>query len=444
MLLFVSISALINLGIGYVLGAGLTFSEVLEMLPLRRRQSTNDLGDDDVLTRPPEAKAKTEVDAKAAPADKVASEKSEEKAVEEATKTESDSPTDPTDDQADESATEEAPQAKTTAKPLDVMAGLADFREQLASAGLALKLNQENPDKFGDCAQDVQKASHGYIEQAIETATVLADQGDATSIAASEVIVSGVEKATAISEKFDEQLEGELTDEKRAELINQASAMKDAAAETQISAEKKIAPPAEQTSSEPSGEKKSEEAKEDDDAAITPIGSEKLFDQIEQALAAAEDDKSLLVASLSTDPIVGQENDGELLTAITQSLDKVIALALEGTQAYSSAAADPAGRPVLMLGSDTFEIASQRMERLRQTVEATAFQRGDETFHATVTCAITEVKKQDNRNTIETQLMQALDESERAGHNKTYHHDGAFPTALPEMTVETEKRTVQI
>jgi len=49
-----------------------------------------------------------------------------------------------------------------------------------------------------------------------------------------------------------------------------------------------------------------------------------------------------------------------------------------------------------------------------------------------------------DRTVIEAQLMQALDESEKAGHNKTYHHDGAFPTALPEMPVETEKRTVQI
>ena len=369
MLLYISLSALMNLGIGYVLGAGITFSDVLEMLPFRRRKSTDDLDGADALTRPPatktvEALAESELT-------------SIEEPVADTTKT-------PEEETTSETSTK-------TDKPVDVMAGLADFREQLASAGLHLKLNQEDAGKFSDSAQTVQKVNHGYIENAIEVATTLADQGDAASVAASEVIASSVEKVTAMSESFDEHLEGDMTEEVRAEMVSQASAIQETADEAQLLAEEKLVSPAKPRSMSSSAEIPSAEEPQENEVseAIAPITTEKLFHQIEQALAVAEDDKSLLVASLSADPIVGQEDDRELLAAITQSLDQVIALALEGTQAYSSAAADPAGRPVLLLGDDTFENASQRMECLRQMVEATTFQRGEESFRATVTCAIT-------------------------------------------------------
>ncbi len=421
MLLYVTFSALLNLGIGYALGAGLTFSELLERLPLRHRQPVDDLQEEDTLTRPPKAQAPV------AKAEKIV-EPIEEEAE----------PAAPSEEApAAEAPAEETPASDPPKKPLDVMAGLADFREQLATAGLELKLNAEDPDKFTDCAQSVQKASQGYIEKAIETATSLADQGDAASVAASEVIASGVEKATAISEKFDEQLEGELTDKKRADLVNQAAAMKDAAAETQLQAE-------EQLTTEVPEDQKTEEIGKGEDSIRAPIASETIFDQIEKALELAEDDKALLVASLSADPIEGHEDDTELLTAITQSLDEMIAQSLEETQAYSSAAEDPAKRPLLLLGGDTFGAASRRIESLRQMVEATTFQRGDETFRATVTCALAECRKENDRKAIEAQLTQALDESERLGHNKTYHHDGAFPTPLPELSVDAIERTVPI
>ena len=103
------------------------------------------------------------------------------------------------------------------------------------------------------------------------------------------------------------------------------------------------------------------------------------------------------------------------------------------------------GHPTMMLlDGDSFEGAIERLEWIRRQVEANTFAVGGQSLQATVTCAFAEAKAGDARQELMEQLQQALDESARSGANRTFHHDGAFPTAVSDAGIPVEARTVSV
>lgn len=118
MLLFVFLIAIVNLAIGYAIGAGLNLSSLMQLLPQRDEKPViADIDDSAPLSR-------------AAPISESAPAPNAE--------TESTAP-------------EETPE-ETKSPAVDVMASLREFRQKLNNANVELKLHQQDPEKFGETA----------------------------------------------------------------------------------------------------------------------------------------------------------------------------------------------------------------------------------------------------------------------------------------------------
>lgn len=404
-MLFVFVVATLNLAVGYVLGVAMTTGDPLDAFRLGSGGSATpadeEVDDGEMLTRPPQGDA-----ADGAPAES----------------------------EADE--------------PLDAMTGLAHFREKLAMASVELKLTQEDTRRFNACASRLQEANHGYVDHATAAAEEMKQRGEAGEAGAEEaskVISAGAEEAAKLSGEFDELLQGDLTSEAKAELIDRASAMKETATKTQLASESAMAEPVDEPDpSPPSDEPKPESAEKPNDGPVLPI--DELFEQLQAMLAAAdaEAESSRIVGSISADPVEGQESDVKLYDALAHEVDALLRETLKSGEKYANGAGSEVGRPVIAFGDQSFEEASKTIELVRQSFEATQFRRGDDTFRATITCALVEATADVGRDAIEQQLSEALEESERSGHNRTFHHDGAFATALPSLPVEAATRSVTI
>lgn len=387
MLIFVFIIAVLNLAVGYALGRGLTLDDLLELLPKRKaKPEADDLDDDIELALPVE------------------------------------------EDEEEESG----PPQPT---PADMMASLASFRDKLNSTSIELKLKKEDPKKFEETANKLQKANHEYLEEAegaIEHLGQLGEGGDAIAKATSNAIAEGSEQVAKMSGEIDGYIEAGLEDEEvRAKLISKAAEMRDAATEMQESTANAIEqadspgdePEPEDVEPTPEPEKAEETPKPA--AARTLDSVEELLERLGEALEAAEHDQVERLAAIRIDPVEGHEEDEACRKTIAATVERMTLDTLG--EGHSFVHGEPA---MVLLSGDSYEDALQRIDGLRKLVASTTFSHNETQVKATITCAIADAKTGDARNQVIEQLDQALQESETGGRNQTYHHDGAFPTVV--------------
>lgn len=405
MLLFVLLIAIVNLAIGYAIGAGLNLSSLMQLLPQRDEKPViADIDDSAPLSR-------------AAPI--------------------SESAPAPTAE-AETTAPEETPEeAKSPA--VDVMASLREFRQKLHSASDELKLHQQDPEKFGESATKLQEANHEYLEEAGEAIKQLEELGAAGDVVASatrEAVSTGATEVAAISSEIDELIESGLdSEEAREKLVAKSETLNEVAVEAEKVAVE-IAATVETSTPEP-------EASEEQAALVTADSTtdeiDRLFDHLESLLAEAQDDAVSHVAVVRIDSPAEAEANDALTSALEETISELAKELLAEGQTFVP------GRPALMLlEGDTYEQALERVEQLRQQVEATTFSFGEKEVRATVTCAFADARKDHNRDQIMRHLDEALGESNRVGGNKTFHHDGAFPTETPQAKVAVEPRTMAL
>lgn len=398
MLVLVFFVAILNLAVGYALGAGLELSSLLDRLPKRAKKAeAGDLEDDEQLTRPA-----------------------------------------PVEPPVAEPTPAPPPQAAAKNNPADLMASLSSLRENLSAAGVELKENKADAEQFSDSATKFQEVNHAYLEKAegaIQQLEEMGAAGDAVAGATSRAVAEGAEQVAQLSGKLDGLIEAGLSDQaSRDKLIETSEQLVQSAASTEDSAQQALGS-AEATAAGP----------QDQQAAMAPRPKQaadsfdELFDQLEALFAQAEPEATQHVAAIRVDPIADHAND----IVLTESIEKeVIGLSkglLEGSQPFV------AGRPAMaLLDGDDFESAADRLERIRQQVAATTFRSNGQQVNATVTCAVVDAYADDPREKIIEQLNLALDEAGRQGSNKTFHHDGAFPTPVAERPVQVEPKTVDV
>jgi hypothetical protein len=401
MLLFVFLIAIVNLAIGYALGAGLNLSSLMQLLPQRDEKPViADIDDATPLTRAPPI---------------------------------SDSATSSTAE-TDAPVTDESPSVA-----INVMASLREFREKLNNANVELKLNQQDAEKFGESATKLQAANHEYLEEAgeaIKKLEELSAAGDVVASATREAVSTGATEAAAISSEIDSLIESGLdSEEAREKLVAKSETLNEVAVEAEKTAVE-IAATVEASTPEP-------EAPEEQASLVTADSTtdeiDRLFDHLESLLAEAQDDAVSHVAVVRIDAPAEAEANDALTSALEETISELAKELLAEGQTFVP------GRPALMLlEGDTYEQALERVEQLRQQVEATTFSFGEKEVRATVTCAFADARKDHNRDQIMRHLDEALGESSRVGGNKTFHHDGAFPTETPQAKVAVEPRTMAL
>jgi diguanylate cyclase (GGDEF)-like protein len=84
------------------------------------------------------------------------------------------------------------------------------------------------------------------------------------------------------------------------------------------------------------------------------------------------------------------------------------------------------------------------LELIRQQVETTRFQAGADQFGSSVSCAVVETVAGDVMDTVLARLETTLQEAKRCGRNRTFFHDGKFPTPVVPPILSLQLRTQQI
>lgn len=388
MLLLVFVVATLNLAVGYALGVGLSVDDLLRLVPRRAAKAAPSEAEEPLLTRPAPA-PQPAAEAQAAPV----------------------APSSP----------------KPKPKPADVMASLAAFREKLTAANVELKLTQEDPEKFIESASKLRDANHDYLDEAQDALKHLADldaAGDKVATATRDAVRAGASRVAEISTKIDGLIDQGLEDEsRRAALIEQSSLAREAVQRAEKKATEAIA-----TAQNPAPAGGPTFAKLDN-----------LFDRLEALLDEASADDVRHVAAVRVDPLADADGDGDdtLLASIERAVSELARSMLGEGQLLV-----PGPLAMILLEGDSFDEAAERVERLRQQVEATTFELDGAEVHATVTCALVDARKGDSRDAVVDQVNLALEESMRQGANRTFHHDGAFPTQTPERAVPVTPRTV--
>lgn len=399
MLFVVFLIAVLNLAIGYALGSGMTLSSILACLPSRTPKAPPaDIEEEEALTRPVANTIKPVADTK----------------VEE-------SPTEasPQQETASENTKKQAPTKQ------DVLASLAGMRTQMSQASAELRENAADSEKFEANASKLQQANHAYLEEAegsIKQLDELGAAGDAEANATRQAVAEGTSRVAKMSTELDGMIEAGLdSEEARSRLIAKADAIDSASREVEQSITPAQAEPAEATE------------------AVNRDPMDAMFDRLQTLLEDSGPEATQHVAALRIDPIADHEDDEGLITTLETEVAKLASEVLEESQAYIQ------GRhAMLLLEGDSFEQASERLERIRQQVEVTTFDQGGSPIKATITCAITDATTDVSREQLIDQLTEAFNESTNHGANQTFHHDGAFPTPLPVKAMKVDTKTVPI
>lgn len=361
-------------------------------------------------------------------------------------------PTTPTEagaDQAIASAAEQPPKTKLKhASKAELMEGLAAFRDKLNAASVELKVNRDDEQEFDKSASKLQDANHEYLGQingAIERLGELGSEGDAGANAAKSAVEDTAKQAERVSEEIDSLMDGGLDAESRAAMVEKSVEMCEAAAATSEAvqqADDQAQQPADESTEEVGTEAMEENQKEEEPAAAGVERAESLdalFDKLDAALAEFGDGGQVLLAEVRPDRPEGVEDVDTVEEVVLNELLTTTEGVLGETQAFVSG-----DRCVMLLKGDAFEAGAQRVEQIRQQMAAISYERGDEQLQVTVTCGIIEADAKESRSDLEERLQQAVSESERLGANRTFHHDGAFPTPIPEMPAEVTKRAVTL
>jgi diguanylate cyclase (GGDEF)-like protein len=97
-------------------------------------------------------------------------------------------------------------------------------------------------------------------------------------------------------------------------------------------------------------------------------------------------------------------------------------------------------RFLLLLPDVSPRDAATLVEKLRQTIEKSRFRHRGQEIRVTVSCAVTEASSADSPEALFARTEATLYEAKRYGRNRTFLHEGKYPTpVIPPSFVGGEK-----
>ena len=124
---------------------------------------------------------------------------------------------------------------------------------------------------------------------------------------------------------------------------------------------------------------------------------------------------------------------------------KAIARLLDANRADNIHVARFTGQRFLVLFSDVeTAVATNLVERCRQTIAKTGFTGKGLEIHVTVSCGLTRGGNEDSPSSLLLRVETALCDAKRYGRNRTFLHEGKYPTpvAPPEIPIEPQQIAV--
>jgi len=145
----------------------------------------------------------------------------------------------------------------------------------------------------------------------------------------------------------------------------------------------------------------------------------------------------LCVAMIDIDRLA--ETNEQFGYRVGNEILKAIARLLEANQSDIVRVARFSGQRFLIMFSDVDpETAINTIERCRQTIDSAHFEHKDFDIRITISCALTRAMNDDSPSSVLVRVESALREAKRYGHNRTFMHEGKYPTPVvpPNMTIE--------
>ncbi len=130
----------------------------------------------------------------------------------------------------------------------------------------------------------------------------------------------------------------------------------------------------------------------------------------------------------------GQRFGTEVLGAVA----KLVSMETRG----SSIVARYSGQQfVILFPDDDIREATSIVEKARQTIELTEFQTATQEAHVTLSCGVAEGNSQDTSESLFSRLEASVREAKRYGRNRTFVHDGKYPTPVVPPNLVLQPRT---
>jgi diguanylate cyclase (GGDEF)-like protein len=101
-------------------------------------------------------------------------------------------------------------------------------------------------------------------------------------------------------------------------------------------------------------------------------------------------------------------------------------------------------RFLLLFPEVDFRFAVNVIERVRQAIEMARLEYRNEEIRITVSCAVTEITKEDTADTLYARAKATLQESKRYGRNRSFVHEGRFPTPVVPPNFALEAKCITI
>jgi diguanylate cyclase (GGDEF)-like protein len=101
-------------------------------------------------------------------------------------------------------------------------------------------------------------------------------------------------------------------------------------------------------------------------------------------------------------------------------------------------------RFLLLFGDVDVRFTTNLIERVRQLVELAHLRHGEEDIRLTISCAVTEARPDDSSTTLYGRIEQTLQEAKRYGRNRTFLHEGKYPTPVVPPNFTLEERDIAI
>jgi diguanylate cyclase (GGDEF)-like protein len=155
--------------------------------------------------------------------------------------------------------------------------------------------------------------------------------------------------------------------------------------------------------------------------------------------------RSLSVAALDIDNFrqLNAEHGAAVCDAILRSVAEMVADA--NAERRGNLAGLFAGqRFALLLGNTGARDASGAVERIRQAVQLTTFRHGEQEIRLTLSGSVVEAQAEDTADTLFQRVEATLEEAKRYGRNRTFLHEGNYPTPVTPPNFSMEPREVSV
>ncbi len=316
-----------------------------------------------------------------------------------------------------------ATEQRTSARR-DIKQGLSTFRQRLAQIRDQIDAAAGDGKRLDECADEMRTENANYVDQSQATIETLGNSREDNALRSAVADQhAGIALATS---QLDEIADADSADDKLA-ILQRSSNQLD---ESTAALSEKL-------------------AAEFNDTAVSaptanPLGGLKKIDDLQELInrhfGTIDDESQPLPVAwvrIDQDDTAGYPPSERLLDGVAKLLESCLG---EG----QAAAIAENGHLLVTLPGDAVADAADRLEVLRQKVAATQFAHKGQQYSASVTCAVTDSAAFGDRDSLFAGLEATMNEAERFGTNRTFHHDGHLVAPVIPATVSVERVTLEI